>query len=288
MMLNAQLGRVWVTGATGFLGSSLRDRLNDLGCEVMGLSRSGAAGLACDLTDGEAVRVLVERYRPETVFHLAGLVTARQEPGLAQEMFDQNERATVNLLSAVSRTGCRRFVLAGSVEEDSASSPYGVAKRGAYLWARYFHEQAGLPMVHCRLHLGYGPGQEKTKLIPYLIGSLLAGESPEISSAERQCRFVFVDDVSEAFLLAASAPGLEGKTVNVGAELTTVGALAQLLEGICGTGGTVRYGAPRREREAPPAEWTDPVEWGWRPATGLEAGLRKTVEWMREQQGEIG
>jgi len=94
--------------------------------------------------------------------------------------------------------------------------------------------------------------------------------------------------VGEAFLLAASAPGLAGKAVNVGAELTTVGALAKLLEGICETGGRVRHGAPQREREAPPAEWTDPVEWGWRPATGLEAGLRKTVAWMREHQGEIG
>jgi nucleoside-diphosphate-sugar epimerase len=127
------------------------------------------------LTDAEAVRVFVERYRPETVIHLAGLVTGRQESVLGQEMFDQNERATLNLLSAVSRTGCRRIVLAGSVQEDSISSPYGVAKRSAYLRARYFHEQAGLPMVYCRLHLGYGPGQEKAKLIPYLIGSLLGG-----------------------------------------------------------------------------------------------------------------
>jgi len=259
--------------------------LRGLGRTVVGVSRSGAAGVACDLTDSGAVSELVERYRPEQVFHLAGYVTGRQDPALALEMFNHNERAVVNLLASLSRSGCGRVVLAGSIEEESEASPYGVSKRCAVMWSQYFHRQAGLPTVHVRLHLSYGPGQDGTKLIPYMIAKLLAGESPEINSGSRLCRFVYVDDVMDAFVMAGDGAGLEGKTVNVASEQMTIAAVAEKLEAICGNGARVRFGAPKREQEAPPAEWLDPEEWHWRAKTGMDEGLRKTVAWMREGQG---
>ena len=71
--------------------------------------------------------------------------------------------------------------------------------------------------MHLRIFMVYGPGQRDTrKLVPYVTTSLLRGEMPELTSGAREVDWIYVDDVVEAFLAAAVAPGAEGTSLDVG------------------------------------------------------------------------
>lgn len=74
------------------------------------------------------------------------------------------------------------------------------------------------PVVSLRSFMAYGPGQNPTKVIPYTILSLLQGEAPRLSSGERALDWVYVEDVIDAYLAAATRSGIEGRTLDLGWE----------------------------------------------------------------------
>ena len=122
--------------------------------------------------------------------------------------------------------------------------------------------------------------------------ALLEGRSPELSSGERLLDCVFAGDVAEAYVAAASAPGIEGHTIDIGrGVLTSVREVVELIVEYVGPSagrpvfGAVpvagaRAGAERRRRRA--AELL-----GWRATTGLEEGLRRTVAWFRDEAKDL-
>ena len=125
--------------------------------------------------------------------------------------------ASVEILEAATRLGCRRVVSSGSLLEEPVGtaqavppSPYGASRWAASAYARMFHALFGTPVVILRPSFAYGPGQETTKLVPHVITKLLAGESPELSSGERMIDFVFAPDVAEAYVAAAVSPRRRG------------------------------------------------------------------------------
>ncbi len=85
-------------------------------------------------------------------------------------------------------------------------SPYAAAKTAVASYGRMFHALYGLPIVHLRVFMVYGPGpQDITKLVPYVTGCLLRGEPPRLSSGTREIDWIYIDDVVEAFVAAAHA-----------------------------------------------------------------------------------
>jgi nucleoside-diphosphate-sugar epimerase len=143
------------------------------------------------------------------------------------------------------------------------------------------------PVVTARLFMVYGPGQrDERKLVPYVVRSLLAGESPRVSSGVRPVDWVYVADVVEALLCCATAPGLEGRTIDVGTgRLTTVRDVALRLSRLIGGGepifGVVEDRPFEQVRAADPAALTALLG---RPPTALDAGLRDTVAWYRQTE----
>ena len=94
-----------------------------------------------------------------------------------------------------------------------------MAKWGQLAYARYFSALHELPMVHLRVSMVYGPGQlDLRKLVPYVTVSLLRGETPQLASGMREVDWVYVEDVVEAFLRAAVAPGADGQSLDIGSE----------------------------------------------------------------------
>ena len=73
-----------------------------------------------------------------------------------------------------------------------------------------FHALFDAPVVNLRPSFAYGPGQERTKLVPHVTTALLEGRSPELSSGERRLDFVYAEDVAHAYVAAASAAGRRG------------------------------------------------------------------------------
>lgn len=295
--------RVLVTGASGFIGSRLCARLVSVGAEVHGVSRSQRDGTVrwwtADVTDDVAVRAVVRAVQPDVVFHLAGLVTGARDRALVVPMLQSHTLGTINVLLACADSGCRRIVRVGSFEEpDEADaavpvSPYAAAKAAATIYTRLFHRAYAAPVVALRVFMVYGPGQlDGTKLLPYVVGSLLRGRAPLLASGVRPIDWVFVDDVVDALIAAAAAEHVEGEALDVGSgTLVSIRAIVEEIARQIGAAVAPHFGA----RPDPPNERVRVADLGrthaligWRPSTDLTTGLTDTIAWYaaRETQGK--
>jgi UDP-glucose 4-epimerase len=295
--------RVLVTGASGFLGRPLCQRLAEQSAEVHAVSRGtrgpGSGVLRWwqgNLEDVDATRTLLGSVKPDVIFHLSGLVNGA--PGLPMVLptFHSLLTSTVNILAVAAELGCQRIVLVGSLEEPQGSanaapaSPYGAAKWAAAAYGRMFHHLFQIPVVIVRTFMTYGPGQPEWKLIPYTIRSLLHGRAPEISSGERRLDWVYVDDVVDGFIRAGSVSGVEGLTVELGTGSTvSIREIVTRVGAIVGSQLTPLFGV-RPDRPLQEARVADTAgalaAFGWQPRVTLEEGLARTVEWFSHQVEE--
>lgn len=293
--------RVLVTGANGFLGSHLLARLVATGAQMDGVSRSSSAGRSADvrwwqldLGDAHATARMISLVRPEFVFHLAGQTTADRHIDLVLPVFRSNLQGTINLLTAVARIEPARVILAGSLEEPGAldadpvpSSPYAATKWASTGYARMFHDLWGLPVTALRVSMAYGPGQrDMSKLIPYVISSLLEGRMPKLTSGTRKVDWVYVDDVVEAFVAAARSPGAAGAVMDIGSgSSVSIRATVDLVKQIMSPGLEVKFGAcqdrPRDTGRLADISVARQLI-GWEPSTDLQQGLGQTIRWYQD------
>jgi nucleoside-diphosphate-sugar epimerase len=297
---------VLVTGATGLIGSHVL-RAFDPDVEIVALSRTphpdqGAVRwMTCDLTASGAIADAVASVRPRIVLHLAGAVRGDRSLDAVAPTLRVNLVGTVELLEAATRAGCERIVLSGSLLEEPAAgdpepvapSPYGASRWAATAYGRMFHALFDAPVVTLRPSFAYGPGQESTKLIPHATTALLEGRDPELSSGERLLDCVYAEDVAQAYVAAATVPGVEGRTIDIGrGVLTSVREIVEkIVEHVGPTSGRPVYGAlPVRALEQQIEVDVDETErlLGWRAGTGLDDGLRRTVAWYRDRAGVTG
>jgi UDP-glucose 4-epimerase len=299
--------RLLVTGAAGFIGAQICRHAMEHGAVVHGVSRrppeDGALAPAhmlwetCDVTDIGLVRATMRRVEPDIVLHLASEVSGARDLDHVLPMLHANLVAAVNVMVAAGEAGCPRVVLAGSMEEPDpgdadavAQSPYAAAKSGAHAYARMFHALYGLPVVHLRIFMVYGPAQrDLRKLIPYVTTSLLSGERPLLMSGERNVDWVYVDDVVDGFLRAATADRVEGRSFDIGSgELVSVRSVVERLTRLVGGAEGPSFGALadrrlERVRVADPAAADEAM--GWRPRVPLDEGLARTVDHYRRRVG---
>jgi len=289
--------RALVTGASGFIGSAVLDRLKDSGLELHGLSRSREPGLdgdvhwwRGDVADADAVAKVFASLRPDLVFNIAGDTHAARDLHLVRTTFDANLAGMVNVLSSAAAAGCRRVVLTGSLEEPIAganavaSSPYAASKWAGSLYAEMFSELFGVSLVTLRLFMVYGPGQrDLAKLVPYTILSLLRGEAPELTSGTREIDWVYIDDVAAAYAAAAFAADVDGDVFDIGSgELHSVRDVVERLSRLLAPEAAPRFGAvgDRPGEQVRVADTSaGAAKLGWRPETSLDDGLARTVEW---------
>jgi UDP-glucose 4-epimerase len=298
--------RALVTGASGFIGSRLCTRLVQAGADVFAVSRSERADddlrwTTTDLADNEAVQLLVREVKPDLIFHLASHVSGSRELDAILPTLRDNLVSTVNVLLAAAQTGCKRIVLAGSLEEPDIAddghpvpvSPYAAAKFAATAYAGMFHRLHGVPVVVLRIFMVYGPGQrDETKLVPYVITSLLRGEPPSLSSATRPVDWVYVDDVVEGFARSATREGLIGEVVDVGSGiLTPVRTVVEEIALLLRPSVEPRFGAlrdrPNERIRVADVNRTRSLL-GWVPPTQLGQGLAATVDWYAREAATRG
>jgi nucleoside-diphosphate-sugar epimerase len=288
-----------VTGASGFIGAALCRRLLAHGVRVTGVARrpeafhlAGVHWRHGDLTDPDFVSELFRQERPERVFHLAGFVSGDRRREAVWPALEGNLLAHVRLLLAALEAGCPRVLATGSLEEPEPgaqapfASPYAAAKWAAAGFSRLLRDLYGAPVVTAKVFMVYGPAQrDRQKLVPFVLDQLLAGQSPALSSGTREVDWIFVEDVVDAYLAFAEAPGIEGETLDVGSgQLVSLRAVVEqiqrLLPGSPAVGWGLRPDRPfERIRRADPASAT--ARTGWRPVTSLAEGLARTLEWHR-------
>jgi UDP-glucose 4-epimerase len=295
--------RVLITGASGFIGSHLCQRLLDEGAEVHAIYRtqtppqdSGARWWQADLSDEASVRALFRDVRPEVIFHLASHVKGAPNLEHLLPTFRSNLQSTVNLLTLAAEKGCRRMVITGSLAEPEVengelfpSAPYAAAKWASSGYARMFHALYKLPVVIARVFMVYGPAQQDlTKLIPYVTLSLLRGEKPKISSGGRPVDWIYVSDVIDGFMALGQAQGIDGGTFDLGSgKLVSIRELVEQLAVIVDPRAKVEFGA-LADRPLEPTRLAKVAETfasiGWKPRVELQDGLERTVDWYKKER----
>jgi UDP-glucose 4-epimerase len=292
--------KVLITGASGFLGGHLVERLATAGARLHLVSRSPApSGVpGCwyqqDLSDARGTEELLRRIEPELIFHLTSESRGGAELDNVLPTFRNDLTCAVNCMVAAARVRCRRIVITGSLEEPDERShlrspaplsvtPYAVAKHATRIYADLFVAGYGLPLVTVIPFMTYGPRQKPFKVVPYTILTLLAGGQPRLSSGKRLVDWIYVDDVIECFTAVGTAPNVEGKTFEVGSsELVSIASLANLIASLIPGSKRPLFGAePDRGHDR-----VSDITWaakylGWQPRTPLRHGLEATIDWYR-------
>lgn len=308
--------RILVTGAAGFIGSHLCDRLVADSHRVTGLDdlstgklsnlavarRSKLFGFSnVDITRPELVDV-VAKERPDVVLHLAAQMDVRKS--VADPLFDTrtNVLGTVNVLEACVRNAVPRVVFASSggtvygtppklpASERMAlhpASPYGSAKAAGETYVAAYQRLHGLPGCSLRLGNVYGPRQDphgEAGVVSIFAGALTKGLPTRIFGDGTSTRdYVYVDDVVDAFVRCLGGKG-DGRRLNIGSGAgTTIRALHTAVAAAVGAPDAPEF-APARPGELQ-AITLDVGQarraLGWEPVVGLPQGLAQTVEWIR-------
>ncbi len=303
--------RVMVTGGAGFLGSRVVKKLRDRGCHHIFVPRAKDY----DLRHREQVERALNDGDPTVVIHLAarvgGIAANRLHPA---EFFYDNLMIGTQLLHESWRRGVPKFVAIGTIcaypkstpvpfrEEDlwngypdETNAPYGLAKKMLLVQSQSYREQYGYDSIFLLPVNLYGPGDnfdlETSHVIPALIRKCVeatkAGADHIVvwgdGSATRE--FLYVDDAAEGILLATERYD-SSEPVNLGSGVEiSVKDLAGMIVRLTGFKGEVRWdrskpnGQPRRCLDTERAA----QRFGFRAAVEFEDGLRRTVEWYRQQ-----
>lgn len=311
--------KVLVTGAGGFIGSHLVERLVEAGASVRafvhynsradpGLLRMAVSEnlsrielVGGDLRDADAIRAAVKGC--QFVFHLGALISIPYSYLHPAEVVESNFMGTLNVLMACRDFEVERLVhtstsevygtaLKPMIDEShplQGQSPYSASKIGADKLAESFHCTYDLPVVTVRPFNTYGPRQSARAVIPTIITQAIAGSTIRLGSLDTIRDFTYVDDTVNGFLCAAMAGNVEGCTFNLGTgEAVSIGDLSAKIIQKVGTHVKVKADAARlRPRKSEVKRLLSDnslarEKLGWNPVVSLDDGLDKTIFWIRE------
>lgn len=310
--------RVLVTGAAGFIGSHLTERLVALGARVRAFVRYNSRGdrglldllpdkilceveiVAGDLKDPSAVRKAMKG--SEVVFHLGALIAIPYSYVNPLDYVQTNVLGTAHVLEAASGEGVERLVLTSTSEvygtaravpmrEDHplhAQSPYSASKMAADKLAESYFLAFGTPVATIRPFNTFGPRQSARAVIPTIILQALVGRRVALGSLHPTRDFTYVEDTVAGFVAMAASPAALGETINIGSGYEiAVRDLAATIAGLVGQDAEI---VQEETRQRPPNSEVDRLLadttraqalLGWRPRFTLREGLELTINWYR-------
>lgn len=311
---------VLVTGAGGFIGSHLVERLVEDGAAVRALCRYtsgtslgnlrdvGADALAevdvrfGDLRDADLMRAVVKGV--DVVYHLAASISVAYSYFAPREVVQSNVLGTLNVLTAAREAGTQRIVHMSSSEVYGtaqytpideahplhAQSPYAASKVGADKLAEAFCLSFDLPVVIARPFNTFGPRQSQRAVIATIVAQALSGAPLSVGATTPSRDFVYVDDTVDALVRLGSSRANPGEAFNISTGVdVSVATIIDLVGDLVGAELQVRTD----ERRLRP-EQSEVVQlvgssaklqtaYDWEPRTCFGDGLRTLVEWMRSQ-----
>lgn len=309
--------KVLVTGAGGFIGSHVIERLVQLGAHARAFVRytsHGGAGwldrspvrgeievVRGDLADRDSVDAAAEGC--DVALHLGALIAIPYSYQAPESYVRTNVVGTLNVLQAARRHGLSRIVHVSTSEVYGTAqvapmteahplvgqSPYSASKIGADKLAESFHLSFQTPVVTLRPFNTFGPRQSARAVIPALITQALAGRTVRLGDLRPTRDFVFVADTVEGFVRAATAPGVEGRTIHLGTGVET--SIAELIDKVRAVTGSDFEVVEEAQRLRPSGSEVMRLiadaanardQLGWSPSVSLEEGLRRTVAFIRE------
>ena len=311
--------RVLVTGAEGFIGSTLVDMLVAAGAEVRAfvhykpyaekgnLARHLGPGAEVEMVAGDvrdAGRVMDAVAGCDTVFHLAALIGIPYSYDAPGAYVQTNVVGTENVAEACRRHAVRRLVhtstsevygtaLTAPIGEDhplQPQSPYSASKIGADMMALSHRHAFELPVTVVRPFNTYGPRQSARAVIPTILAQLHSGARQiKLGSLTQTRDFTYVTDTAAGFLALADCDRALGEVVNLGSgREIAIGALAEALIAASGRDAevvvdTARLRPAGSEVERLLSDNSRAREWAsWEPEVSLEQGLRRTSQWVAQ------
>ena len=305
--------RILVTGADGFIGSHLTERLVARGCEVRAFVQYNSLGswgwldesptearrsldvFAGDIRDPHGVRTAMTGC--DVVLHLAALIAIPYSYHSPQTYVETNVLGTLNIVQAARDLGVARVVHTSTSEvygtarfvpitEDhplQGQSPYSASKIGADQIALSFHAAFGTPVAVIRPFNTYGPRQSARAVIPTVISQVAAGAREIRLGALHPTRdFTFVTDTARAFEILAECDAAVGQVVNAGSGFEiSIGDTAQAIVDLMGREVAIVADQQRLRPEASEVErlWADSERMrgltGWTPGYGGGEGFRR-------------
>jgi NAD dependent epimerase/dehydratase len=311
---------VLVTGADGFIGSHLVERLLAEGARVRAFCLYNSRGSAGWLDELAAERppeldlrfgdirdarfVEAAALDVEVVFHLAALIAIPYSYAAPESFIDTNVRGTLNLLEAARRSGVRRVINTSTSEVYGspetlpivethplhAQSPYAASKVAADQLALAYHLSYGLPVTILRPFNTYGPRQSERAVLPTMLRQLLAGRTEvRLGRLDPRRDLTYVADTVDGFVRAAVRPDLDGETIQLGTGRSeSIGDLFRIACAVLGVDARPIEDPARLRPDASEVLdlRSDPSRaralLDWEARTSLEDGIRATADWLRQ------
>jgi len=314
--------KVLVTGADGFIGSHLAERLVLEGARVRAFcfyNSQGSLGwletvapeirneLDLQLGDIRDSRFVDQSCKDvEVAFHLAALIAIPYSYIAAESFVDTNIRGTLNVLEGARRSGVKRIVHTSTSEVYgtpasipirethplNAQSPYAATKIAADQLALSYFQSFGTPVTVLRPFNAFGPRQSTRAVTATMLVQLLSGKK-EISLGRLNTRrdLTYVSDVVDGFMRAGTVEEIEGKVIQLGTGRSV--SIEELFNMACRVLGVRATAISDTRRLRPDASevlalQSDPSRalelLGWKPTVALEEGLERTALWLRENR----
>ncbi|MCK9630268.1 MAG: NAD-dependent epimerase/dehydratase family protein [Methanoregula sp.] len=306
--------KIFVTGATGFIGRHLVRRLISEGYDVGALVRSASSSKPAGTTDGvsyftgdirnyDDLSSAVSAFRPDAIIHLVTYYAVMHRADEIGVMTDTNVRGTINLLEAAKETGgVRLFVNTSScavyeekkhrLREDDTIRPqnmYALTKIQAEEACSYYAGTFHLPCVTLRVFPPFGPGDHERRLIPYVIESILKNTPPNLTTGKQEWDFVYVDDIVNAYVAVLKSYPFRNDhaifNIGTGNPVSIRSVVEKIRENI-GSDINLPWGSVAHR---PNEVWYNSAditkakdELHWTPQRGLDEGIRMTVAWFRD------
>lgn len=297
--------RFLLTGASGFLGKRLIERLSKEGHEVFVLARrqpddlAGATFVKGDITDKQQLAEAAQASgQIDAVIHLAANVPKTKDEDVASAMCEVNVVGTVNVLEAFGPI-TKNFVYASTAEvyglpetnepisEQLTPQPlsyYGASKLAGELFCRVYGQRNNLPVSMLRFSVMYGPGDTINRAIPNFINKALAGENLEVFGGEEVRDYLHLDDAVRALQLAATRA--QAGVFNIGTgHGVAIKDVAEMI--ISKVNPKLKASVLPREKKA--ADIVLDIskakqELGFEPKTIFPDKLEEQIEWHRNQR----
>jgi len=324
-MVNLKGSKVLVTGASGFIGSHLVETLIKKGCEVRAFvpydigpdtgcikfvpesAREKVEIVVGDVKDAEDVRIAMNGVK--VVFHLAALVGIPYSYNHPRSVVDTNLIGTLNVLMAGKEKCVEKIVHTSTsevygtakyvpIDENhplQGQSPYSASKIGADKLAESFFCSFGTPIATIRPFNQYGPRQSARAVIPTIITQCLTQGTVRLGSLHPRRDFTFVEDTVDAFIKIAESEKTVGEVINIGSGCDiSIGELAEKIIKISGKDVKDVKIVSDEKRIRPEKSEVDRLVCnnskakkliGWEPATSIDDGLKRTIQWLRSNLG---
>jgi NAD dependent epimerase/dehydratase len=315
--------RILVTGADGFIGSHLTEKLVGMGYKVRALAYYNSFGnngwldnnssckkleiISGDIRDPYLCESICRNV--DTIFHLAALIAIPYSYLAPHSYVDTNILGTLNILEAARKNNIKKIIHTSTSEVYGTAeyvpiderhplkgqSPYSATKIGAdQLAASYFYS-FGLPILTIRPFNTYGPRQSSRAVIPTIITQILSGKKEILLGALNTTRdFNYIDDTVSGFLSSLQTESAYGSVINIGSNYEiSIKNLVFLIADIIGVDVSIKTENKRLRPSKSEVDrlWADNTKakkiLNWSPQfsgiDGLRRGLEKTIEWFSDE-----